>query len=161
MSIATCRPADEQKRIVQNSKQVLSVWAQCFTCNQLHSRFSCATRWATPLPLVGPPTLLHGCSGRLTCRSFLYYRKTFFGIFHVAGFTKVRSPTSAEAASGGARGGRSEAETSWWEFKHPHFRRGRRELLGEIKRREDKRAPSSSGTSGKSSMMFSSGNIHQ
>lgn len=60
------------------------------------------------------------------------------------GFLKVKSSVSSR----GAHGAQSEAEPMWWEFRHEMFRRGRKDLLPEIKRREDKRATHRSSTGG-------------
>ncbi|CBJ34094.1 n/a [Ectocarpus siliculosus] len=58
------------------------------------------------------------------------------------GFKKVRgrgASSRASSASSSAQGEAAEAEesASWEEFKHPQFRRGRRDLLVGIKRQKD------------------------
>ncbi|CAN0097995.1 unnamed protein product [Ectocarpus sp. 12 AP-2014] len=58
------------------------------------------------------------------------------------GFKKVRgrgARSRAGSASSGAQGEAAEAEesASWEEFRHPQFRRGRRDLLVGIKRQKD------------------------
>ncbi|CAM9244087.1 unnamed protein product, partial [Discosporangium mesarthrocarpum] len=58
------------------------------------------------------------------------------------GFSKVKGSSRAlsrvNSSSGGSSKSTSNGSAGWWEFKHPKFRRGSRELLGEIKRRKDK-----------------------
>ncbi|CAM9504066.1 unnamed protein product [Choristocarpus tenellus] len=58
------------------------------------------------------------------------------------GFSKVKgsSRTSSRSSSGTGGSARSvpQGTSGWWEFKHPKFQRGCRNLLVEIKRRKEK-----------------------
>lgn len=68
--------------------------------------------------------------------------RSCFVSFSTSGFKKVRgrgASARAGSASSGAQGEAAEAEesASWEEFKHPQFRRGRRDLLVGIKRQKD------------------------
>lgn len=53
------------------------------------------------------------------------------------GAGSLRAKSTSGAAQGAAATDRGEHPESWEEFGHPQFRRGRRDLLVDIKRQKD------------------------